>query len=418
MSIYGLMRTGVSGMNAQSSKLAMVADNIANADSTGYKRASAEFSSLVLNTTYGQYQSGGVVVHGRQHVSEQGTLRYSTSTTDLAISGNGFFVVEDPNGRAFLTRAGSFVPDADGNLVNAAGYKLLGHPNVSSGASLVANGFDGLSVININNRTLQANASTEGTLNANLPTSAAIIAAANLPTTNTANSAFSAKTSMIAYDSLGGEITLDIYFAKTGANSWEASAYNRSGATNGGFPYSSAALSTATLSFDPTSGRLTPPSANALSLTVPGGETLNIDLKKITQLSTGFAVIEARVDGNSPSVVDGVEIAANGQVMGILRNGTRMPLAQIAIADVPSADRMTREPGNVFSVSDLSGEVRIGAAQAGGFGSIVGGALEESTVDIATELTEMIQSQRSYTANSKVFMTGAELMDVLVNLKR
>jgi flagellar hook protein FlgE len=116
--------------------------------------------------------------------------------------------------------------------------------------------------------------------------------------------------------------------------------------------------------------------------------------------------------------VDGVEISANGSVMGILRNGTRTPLAQIAMADVPSPDRMTREAGNVFSVSDLSGDVRIGVAQAGGFGAIIGGALEESTVDIATELTEMIQSQRTYTANSKVFMTGAELMDVLVNLKR
>jgi flagellar hook protein FlgE len=418
MSLYGLMRTGVSGMNAQSSKLSMVADNIANADSTGYKRASAEFSSLVLNTSYGQYQSGGVLVHGRQHVSEQGTLRYSSSGTDLAITGNGFFVVEDPNGRVFLTRAGSFVPNAEGDLVNAAGFKLLGHPDTSSGASLIANGFDGLSVINVNNRTLLAEASTTGTLNANLPSSAGIVAAANLPSANSANSEFGAKTSMIAYDSLGGEVTLDIYFAKTGANTWEAAAYNRAGATNGGFPYSGAALSTASLSFDPASGKLTAASANAFSVAVPGGETLDVDLKKMTQLATGFAVIEARVDGNAPSVVDGVEISANGSVMGILRNGTRMPLAQIALADVPSPDRMTREAGNVFSVSDLSGDVRIGVAQAGGFGAIIGGALEESTVDIASELTEMIQSQRTYTANSKVFMTGAELMDVLVNLKR
>ncbi|MGL4404913.1 MAG: flagellar hook protein FlgE, partial [Notoacmeibacter sp.] len=407
MSIYGLMRTGVSGMNAQSSKLAMVADNIANADSTGYKRASAEFSSLVLNSNYGQYQSGGVLVHGRQHVSEQGTLRYSTSSTDLAITGNGFFAVEDANGRVFLTRAGSFVADANGDLINSAGYKLLGHPKGTENASLIANGFDGLDVINVNNRTLLAQASTAGALNANLPASATVIAPANLPSGNLAGSVFSAKTSMIAYDSLGGEVTLDIYFAKTSANTWEAATFDRAGATNGGFPYSSAALSTATVSFDPANGRLTAASANALSVAVPGGKTLDIDLAKLTQLSTGFAVIEAQVDGNSPSVVDGVEISANGAVMGILRNGTRAEIAQIAIADVPSADRMTREAGNAFSISEASGDVRIGVAQAGGFGSIIGGALEESTVDIATELTEMIQSQRTYTANSKVFMTGA-----------
>lgn len=418
MSIYGLMRTGVSGMNAQSSKLSMVADNIANADSTGYKRASAEFSSLVLNTNYGQYQSGGVLVHGRQHVSEQGTLRYSTSGTDLAITGNGFFAVEDANGKFFLTRAGSFVPDANGDLVNAAGFKLLGHPKYNNNASLIANGFDGLQVININNRTLMAEASTDGILNVNLPSNSTVIAAANLPSANTATAAFGAKTSMIAYDSLGGEVTLDLYFAKTSANNWEATVFNRAQATNGGFPYSGAALSTASLGFDPANGRLTATSGNALSVAVPGGETLDIDLSKTTQLASGFAVIEARVDGNAPSVVDGVEIAANGTVMGILRNGTRAPLAQIAMADVPSPDQMKREAGNVFSVSDRSGDVRIGVAQTGGLGAIVGGALEESTVDIATELTEMIQSQRTYTANSKVFMTGAELMDVLVNLKR
>jgi flagellar hook protein FlgE len=102
----------------------------------------------------------------------------------------------------------------------------------------------------------------------------------------------------------------------------------------------------------------------------------------------------------------------------VLRNGSRVDLARIALADVPSPDLMTWQTGTAFAVNDLSGTVRVGVAEAGGFGSILGGALEESTVDIGEELTEMIQSQRTYTANSKVFMTGAELMDVLVNLKR
>jgi flagellar hook protein FlgE len=417
MSLYGLMRTGVSGMSAQSSKLSMVADNVANADSTGYKRASAEFSALVLNSTYGQYQSGGVLVHGRQHVGEQGTLRYSSSGTDLAISGNGFFIVQDPNGQVFLTRAGSFIPNADGELVNAAGFKLLGQPAGGQGQTLVANGFDGLQVVNINNKVLQAKGSEQAKLNVNLSAGQPAIAAAQLPSANAANAAFNAKTSLIAYDSLGGEVTLDIYFAKTAANTWEAAIYDRStAASGGGFPHSSGPMAVTPLAFDPATGKLTAPAGATVA--VPGGETVALDLSDITQLATAFTVVEARVDGNPPGVVSDVEITQDGAVTGIMRNGVRLPLGQIALADVPSPDRLTRESGNVFAVSEDSGDVRVGFGQSGGFGAVMSGALEESTVDIASELTDMIQSQRTYTANSKVFMTGAELMDVLVNLKR
>lgn len=422
MSLYGMMRTGVSGMNAQSGKLANVADNIANADTTGYKRASTEFSSLVLNAAAsslnGPAQSGGVMVHNRQHVSEQGTLRYSASETDLAISGNGFFVVEDPNGSVFLTRAGAFKPDANGDLVNAAGFKLLGHPVTDGVTTAVANGFDGLEVINVNNRALKAEATRTGTLNANLPAASAIVAAANLPAANAATAVFAAKTSLIAYDGLGNEVLLDAYFAKSAANEWQISVFDRASATSGGFPYAGGPLATQTVTFNPATGALAAASANSISIPVPGGATLALDLSRTTQLGTGFAVLEARLDGHAPGVVDGVEISRDGTIQGVLRNGTRVALSQVALADVPSQDFMLRESGNVFAVNDFSGTVRVGVGEAGGFGSVIGGALEESTVDIGEELTEMIQSQRTYTANSKVFMTGADLMDVLVNLKR
>jgi flagellar hook protein FlgE len=116
MSLYGVMRTGGSGMNAQSNKLSTVADNIANVNTTGYKRASTEFSSLVLQSGTGNYNSGSVETHVRYAISDPGTLNFTTSATDLAIQGNGFFVVNDARGTPFLTRAGSFVPDGQGNL--------------------------------------------------------------------------------------------------------------------------------------------------------------------------------------------------------------------------------------------------------------------------------------------------------------
>src|SRR4029078_2171186 len=121
MSLYGVMRTGVSGMSAQSNKLSTVSDNIANVSTTGYKRASTEFSSLILKSGSGSYDSGAGETHVRYAISSQGHLQFTTSSTDLAVQGNGFFVVSDPSGANFLTRAGSFVTDRQGNIANAAG---------------------------------------------------------------------------------------------------------------------------------------------------------------------------------------------------------------------------------------------------------------------------------------------------------
>ena len=129
MSLYGVMRTGVSGMSAQSNKLSTVSDNIANVNTTGYKRASTEFSSLILKSGSGNYDSGAVETTVRYAISDAGHTQFTTSSTDLAVQGNGFFVVSNAtNTQQYLTRAGSFVPDAQGNLVNAAGYYLLGQP--------------------------------------------------------------------------------------------------------------------------------------------------------------------------------------------------------------------------------------------------------------------------------------------------
>ena len=168
MSLYGVMRTGVSGMNAQSNKLSTVSDNIANVNTTGYKRASTEFSSLILKSGSGNYDSGAVETTVRYAITDPGNLRFTTSTTDLAVQGNGFFVVQDANGSNFLTRAGSFVPDSTGNLVNAAGFQLMGY-NIQNGAvpTVAANGFGGLQVINVNQMALQASPSTKATVSAN-----------------------------------------------------------------------------------------------------------------------------------------------------------------------------------------------------------------------------------------------------------
>lgn len=160
MSLYGMMRTGSSGMTAQASRLSTVADNIANASTTGYKGASTEFSSLLLPSTGGNYNSGAVESEVRYSISEQGALQYTSSSTDLAVNGDGFFVVQDASGQPFMTRAGSFQPNADGELVNAGGYKLLGYPYTESEPAPVVNGFDGLKPVTVGTDSLVATPST------------------------------------------------------------------------------------------------------------------------------------------------------------------------------------------------------------------------------------------------------------------
>src|SRR4051812_369898 len=200
MSLYGVMRTGVSGMSAQSNKLSTVSDNIANVNTTGYKRASTEFSSLILKSGSGKYDSGAVETTVRYAISDRGNLHFTTSTTDLAVQGNGFFVVSDPSGNNFLTRAGSFVPDSQGNLVNTAGFQLMGY-NIQNGPpNIVANGYNGLQVVNINQQMLQGQPSTLATVAANLDSNATAIGGAASPTN------FTSKTSIVTYDNIGNAV--------------------------------------------------------------------------------------------------------------------------------------------------------------------------------------------------------------------
>ncbi|MDX8536379.1 MULTISPECIES: flagellar hook protein FlgE [Mesorhizobium] len=417
MSLYGMMRTGVSGMNAQANRLSTVADNIANSDTTGYKRSSAEFSTLIMPGTGGAYNSGGVTTTIRSAISSQGVLQYTTSVSDLAVNGDGFFVVQDPSGTPYLTRAGAFVADAQGRLVNAAGYQLMAYSYANGDPAATANGFEGLEPVQISDQEMTATPSTEGVFSGNLP-AGATPPAGPLPSSNSATAEYTSKSSLVAYDNLGNKVLLDVYFTNTGSGAWQVSVFDQSKATAGtSFPYTGGALASANLTFDTTTGKLTG-ATTGISFTVPNGSTLDLDMSKLTQLGTGFTVSEAEVNGNAPSTIEKIQIGQDGIIYAQYEDGSTKPLYKIPLADVTSPDRLTALPGNVYAQSTDSGAVRIGFANEGKLGSIVSGALENSNVDIAEELTNMIAAQRSYTANSKVFQTGSDLMDVLVNLKR
>ena len=416
MSVYGMMRASVTGLSAQASKLGAVGDNIANSDTVGYKRASTEFSSLVLHSHGGQYTPGGVRSEVRNEISRQGSLSFTTSDTDLAISGEGFFLVADLNGAVSMTRAGAFIIDQNYDLVNAAGQKLLGYPSGGNGG--VVNGTTGLEPINLEALSQTASPSDEGQYWANLPADAAVVAAADLPSANAATATPTAKSSVISYDNLGREVILDIYSAKTGPEAWELAVFNRADADPaGGFPYASGPLVTQNVTFDATTGQLAASSPTEMTIAIPSGAPLVMDLSSLSQLATEYSVIQVEVDGNAPSDRS-IAIGGDGTLYAISSNGSRVPTYRIPLGTVASIDQLTPVSGTMYQLNAESGDMQIGFAGESGLGNIISGAVEESTVDLATELTTMIEAQRNYTANTKVFQTGSELLDVLINLKR
>ena len=309
--------------------------------------------------------------------------------------------------------------DGNGDLVNAAGYRLMGYSLAPGAPTPVANGTAGLAVVNIGALALQSDPSTAGNLFVNLPSNAGI--ETDLPSGNAATAVYTAKTSLVTYDNLGNEVTLDVYMTKTADNEWEVAVYNQADAdaTSQGFPYANGQLNApTTLVFDPTTGQLDGSSPTSLDIAIPNGGTVTLDMSQSSQLATDYTLLDAAVNGNAPSEVERVEIDDDGTLYAVFENGARLATYRIPLANVASPDNLQPLAGNVFAPSVDSGDVQVGFAGEGGFGTMVSSALEQSTVDLASELTAMIESERNYTANSKVFQTGSELMDVVVNLKR
>jgi len=419
----GMMGTAVSGMLGDMNWLTTISQNVANANTPGYKNIETEFETLVDEAGGGGGGSnvGGVATSVRGLNSLQGSVVATSTPTDLAVQGDGYFLVSDASGALYLTRNGSFVPDASGNLVNSAGYYLMGY-NVQNGQSGgTANSTAGLQKVNVFTSGETATPTTTGTLSMNLSSTSPVVTGA-LPSSNAANATYTDETSIVAYNDLGGAETINLYMTNTGVNpvtgadTWQITAFNAADAApGGGFPYSSGPLATETLDFSPTTGALT--SGSPFSIPVPGGQTMSLDLGQTTQLASSFSVNAATINGNAPGSVTGVSISSDGTLNFQYSNGASSPGYDIPLATVPSEDSLTSVSGDAFQANQNSGAMRVGTAGASGFGSIASSSLEGSTVDLATELTQMIEAQSSYQANSKSFQTGADLLDVLNNLK-
>ena len=416
MSLFSALMASVSGMNAQSNSLATISDNIANANTVGYKDASTQFEDLLNEFSPSEYNAGGVATVVTYNISGQGDPTSTTSPTNMAIEGNGFFVVQSPSGQTLLTRAGSFEPNNEGVLVNASGFTLMGAPINSNSSQPPSLSVNQLQPVQISISSLSpAAATTTATLSGNIDSTSPVVTG-DTPADNKADSSFTGFTQVTAFDSQGSPITLNVYMTKTSDNTYQMAVYNAADAApGGGFPFSAGPLTTSTLNFDATTGALTGTTpAGGVSATV-NGQAINFNLSSLTQVASSSS-IQGTANGNAPGTFQSVSVSQDGIISETFSNGLTTPLFQIPLATVPAVNSMTSMAGDVFEPNSDSGPIQVGAANSGGFGSINGSELESSTVDLATELTNMVVTQNSYQANSKAFQVGSDMLSELVNL--
>jgi flagellar hook protein FlgE len=433
MSLYAALFSGVSGLNAYSSAMGVISDNITNVNTVGYKAAEAQFSTLVTDSrSLGTYTPGGVRQVTRTLISQQGLLQASNSGTDLSVDGAGFFVVrtrpETGGGEVQFTRAGSFRPDADGYLQNSAGLYLQGWQLDSTGGFTNNGDVSDLVAINIGELSGTAEATTSIRLRANLQSTQAVhtgaYAAGDLAA-GTVTPHF--QRSVEVFDAQGGQHTVTLSFLKTAANQWavEVHADPADVTAPGGI------LASGTLQFNP-DGSLnvagsTPALFSPVAVTYTNGagsSPLNFALGSdgnvdgLTQFDSASALISRAVDGAVFGNVTGVEISPDGLVTALFDNGLTRAVYQLPLATFQNPDGLLRLQGNAYGVSDFSGTYALVTPETGGGGRIAPETLEASTVDLAREFTNMITVQRAYSASTRVITTADEMLAELSNIRR
>ncbi len=417
------MNSGVSGLLAEQQALGVVGDNIANENTVGFKAQRAIFEDVlghsILAGTSSALPGSGVAIGQIQQEFTQGDLDTTGISTDVALSGDGFFVVNgsvDGVTGNFYTRAGQFNLDKNGYLVNPNGLQVQGYAANADGTFSATT-----SSIQAPTSSIQPHATTNATITANLD------ATATVPTNawGDANSTFASQSNFSStqtvYDSLGNAHTMDLYFRNTAAGAWEWHAV-MDGADTG---------STGTLTFG-TNGALTaiggnsvtfnPTNADPMTITLNFGTASAAGAAPVAGSMTGFAsasnVSSQSQDGYTSGDFSGISIDGQGVVTGLYTNGQKLAIAQLGVAKFRSNDGLGRAGQSLWIDTRDSGPAAMGTAASGGRGSVSSGTVESSNVDLASEFVSMIQHQRSFSANSKTITTADEMLQELINIKR
>jgi flagellar hook protein FlgE len=416
------MYAGVSGLNAEGQALGVVGDNIANSNTVGFKMSRALFED-VLGGAVGQNMGGGVRMARTQQLFAQGALLNTGQPTDIALSGEGFFVVKgtlDGITGDFYTRAGQTTLNAEGYLVNPQGLKIQGYVANPDGTFQAS-----LSDVQIPTTPLPPKTTENIEIDGKLD-SGATPPALPFDPTNPAQTSNSS-TSTTVYDSLGTPHEANVYFVNTGPGTWDYHVLVDGGEVNGGTAGTPFEIGAGNLTFD-TNGNLTspvaPPQMSVDFINATPGQVVTMDLGTagtmdgLSQTDGASFFTKIEQDGYGPGAFSGIQIDGEGVVNGIYSNGEQIPLAQLGVAKFASNDGLARAGHNVWMETRQSGEAVVGTAGAGGRGGVVAGAIEQSNVDIAGQFVALIAHQRSFQANSKTITTADEMLQEITNLKR
>lgn len=454
MSISSSLNAGVAGLAANATRLATISDNIANSGTYGYKRATADFESMVLNQARnaGVYSAGGVRASTGRLIDERGSLVSTSNATDIAISGRGFLPVattaalqnslgEQP---LMMTSTGSFHTDKDGVLRTDSGLVLLGWAALADGTipTLPRDTVAGLQPVVINANQTAGDPTTVMNLGI------------NLPATETMSSADGSDlvSSIEYFGNLGTSNTLEVTFKPTvpaagdpATNEWEMTIVDSATTTdplglgvgvigvytlnfsddsvNGGTLTASGVVASddpvtpLSPTWDPTTGKITFSVADgkqdiAITFGKPG------DTNGLTQLATDFAPTSITKDGSPVGNLTAVEIDENGYIKATYDTGFIRTVYQVPLVDVSNPNGLNALDNQTFQVSSISGSFYLWDAGDGPTGAIEGYAREGSAVDVAQELTNLIQTQRAYSSNAKVIQTVDEMLQETTNIKR
>ena len=428
MGLSSALFTSVSGLDATGTAISVIGDNIANVNTTGFKSSRPEFSDILgqsVASVGGFSQIGaGTTISGVSSVFSQGTFETTARTTDLAIEGQGLFVLNGPQGR-FYSRAGVFTFDQNGLLVNPAGLQVQGFSiDPTTGASTQA-----LGDIQLSSSVSPPRATTQSSLSVNLDANELAIPGGFDPADPNGTSNF--RTLMTVYDSLGNDHLVTYYFTKTAPNAWDwragvPPADTTTPPATAGDP--TVIQGSGTLSFD-SAGALTAATGSPATFQFAGGaagsQGISVDFGPIAGVGTGEPTTQFAnssvtssfsQDGFAVGQLQGIQIDREGFVVGQFSNGETLTLAQVGLATFPNVEGMVKVGNGNLLETRQSGQPLVSAPLTGRLGAIRSNSLEQSNVDLAGEFVRLIINQRAFQANARTVSTTNELMANLVSL--
>lgn len=398
----------VSGLNAASSGLDSIGNNIANSATNGFKGAHASFSDMFAGSGVGL----GVNVAAISQNFKDGSITRTDRATDVAISGNGFFRLLDTNGDVVYSRDGEFHRDKGGNLVNNQGMMVSGFPagmDANGNVSIQTGGIP--QTLNIPTDMMDAKASAKGELTINLNSDDKVPAITTFDPDNPDSYNFS--TTMTAYDSQGNTHEIAVYFVKTADNKWDVKAKDSTDKT-------SAIQNLGAMEFDG-NGKLKNPADftvayKGLNGADPGAIDLSLN-KTRQQKVTESSVSKIDVDGYQSGEYTNFKIENDGTITASYSNQQKRTVGKMALSSFANPNGLASQGSNVWKATNASGNPMDGVPGTGQFGNLTGGALEASNVDMSQELINMIVMQRNYQSNSQTIKTQDQMLQTLVNLR-